>query len=280
MVATGAVVACTASAAHAQSIPVVNHGFEANFAAPNSFPVLIPAGWQLFDPGTIVEFSVDAVGVLNPTNSTYFPAGAPEGSNVALIYLDGDRGTTPVGLQQTVDAVLESGATYTLAVQVGNIASGVGAPPFDFFFDLDGFPGYAVQLLAGGEVIAEDHNSMGVGAARIPEGEFRLSTVTFTPEAGHPRVGQALGVRLMNLNMIDAPQNPGIEVDFDDVQLTVTRCGADFNADGSLDPDDLGDYINCYFGVPSCDGADFNADGSVDPDDLGDFINAYFAGCA
>ncbi|MGD9688627.1 MAG: hypothetical protein AB7K52_03305 [Phycisphaerales bacterium] len=57
-------------------------------------------------------------------------------------------------------------------------------------------------------------------------------------------------------------------------------CLADFNMDGSVDPDDLGDFINCYFGVPPCDGADFNNDGSVDPDDLGDFINIYFAGCA
>ncbi|MGD9690239.1 MAG: hypothetical protein AB7K52_11355 [Phycisphaerales bacterium] len=51
----------------------------------------------------------------------------------------------------------------------------------------------------------------------------------------------------------------------------------DFNGDGNVDPDDLGDYINCFFGVPPCGGADFNHDGNVDPDDLGDFINAFFA---
>ncbi|MGD9690094.1 MAG: M12 family metallo-peptidase [Phycisphaerales bacterium] len=59
----------------------------------------------------------------------------------------------------------------------------------------------------------------------------------------------------------------------------VNPCPPDFNMDGNLDPDDLGDFINCYFGVPPCDGADFNQDGNVDPDDLGDFINAYFSGC-
>lgn len=53
-------------------------------------------------------------------------------------------------------------------------------------------------------------------------------------------------------------------------------CPADFNQDGSVDPDDLGDFINCFFGVPPCPQADFNADGSVDPDDLGDFINTFF----
>ena len=41
---------------------------------------------------------------------------------------------------------------------------------FDVFFDLSGFPGYAVQLLAGGVVVAEDHNTL---AGSIPEGEFR-----------------------------------------------------------------------------------------------------------
>ncbi|MGD9690163.1 MAG: hypothetical protein AB7K52_10970 [Phycisphaerales bacterium] len=58
-----------------------------------------------------------------------------------------------------------------------------------------------------------------------------------------------------------------------------TPCLADFNMDGNVDPDDLGDYINCYFGDPPCGQADFNNDGNVDPDDLGDFINTYFAGC-
>ncbi len=53
-------------------------------------------------------------------------------------------------------------------------------------------------------------------------------------------------------------------------------CPQDFNQDGSTDPDDLGDYINCYFAQPPCDRADYNADGSIDPDDLGDYINVYF----
>lgn len=61
--------------------------------------------------------------------------------------------------------------------------------------------------------------------------------------------------------------------------LTIVACAADINADGSLDADDLSDYINCYFSVPPCADADVNADGAVNADDLGDYINAYFAGC-
>ncbi len=58
--------------------------------------------------------------------------------------------------------------------------------------------------------------------------------------------------------------------------LDVNNCPADFNNDGNVDPDDLGDYINCYFALPPCPLADFNHDNNVDPDDLGDFINVYF----
>ena len=86
------------------------------------------------------------------------------------------------------------------------------------FFTLDGFPGYRVDLLAGGEVIAGDNNSL---AGTIPEGEFRLTTVTFTTGASHARLGEALGIRLVNLNVTDAAF-PGadLEVDFDAVQLS------------------------------------------------------------
>ncbi|MGD9688158.1 MAG: hypothetical protein AB7K52_05725 [Phycisphaerales bacterium] len=59
-----------------------------------------------------------------------------------------------------------------------------------------------------------------------------------------------------------------------------TVCALDVNGDGAVTPDDLGDYINCYFTAPPCPGADVNADGVTDADDLGDFINAFFGpGC-
>ncbi|MGD9689829.1 MAG: S8 family serine peptidase [Phycisphaerales bacterium] len=67
-------------------------------------------------------------------------------------------------------------------------------------------------------------------------------------------------------------------VDFN-FQYQAVNCPADFNNDGNLDPDDLGDMINCFFSQPPCPGSDYNNDGNIDPDDLGDFINDYFAGC-
>ncbi len=56
-------------------------------------------------------------------------------------------------------------------------------------------------------------------------------------------------------------------------------CPADFNRDDNVDPDDLSDYIACYFASPSCARGDVNGDGFIDPDDLADFIAAFFAGC-
>ncbi len=58
---------------------------------------------------------------------------------------------------------------------------------------------------------------------------------------------------------------------------TSLNCPADFNADGTLNADDLGDFITAYFdGLPT---ADYNADGVINADDLADYITAYFTGC-
>ncbi|MGD9690084.1 MAG: hypothetical protein AB7K52_10565 [Phycisphaerales bacterium] len=81
---------------------------------------------------------------------------------------------------------------------------------------------------------------------------------TLPGNAGSP--DQACDVALVLMPGAPTPANP-----------------VDFNGDGNVDPDDLGDFINAYFSVPPDPRADFNADGNIDPDDLGDYINAYFA---
>lgn len=205
-------------------IAINNPGFEANFAPPGCFAIFTPTNWTLHDPNNVIGGN-SAVGVIDPTGTTNFPAGAPEGLNVALIFLGQNMGQGPVGLTQITAATLQPNTTYTLTVEVGNIASGIGPPPCDVagFFDLDGFPGYQVQLLAGGVVVAQDNDSL---HGLIPEGEFRLSTVSHTTGATHPQLGQPLEVRLINLNVIETPADPGIEVDFDDVQLTAFPAGS------------------------------------------------------
>jgi hypothetical protein len=105
-------------------------------------------------------------------------------------------------------------------VGIGNIASGTSLPGSSggagVFYNLNGFPGYRIDLLAGGSVIASDNNSIG---NLIPEGEFRTSTLIFDAPFNHPLIGQNLGIRLVNLNQPGTIQAPNIEVDFDDVRL-------------------------------------------------------------
>ncbi len=64
---------------------------------------------------------------------------------------------------------------------------------------------------------------------------------------------------------------------------TDNMLAADIFCGFTLDPDDLADFIACYFSQSisqiSCDQADYDGSGTADPDDLADYIAAYFAGC-
>jgi hypothetical protein len=204
----------------AQAISIINPGFEANVINPGTFIVLDPTGWNRYDPSGIINQNVNAVGVIRPAGTEFFPSGAPEAVNAALVFLAG-TGTAPAGLQQTLTSSLVGNTRYTLSVQIGNIASGTSLPGSSdgggVFYNLNGFPGYRIDLLAGGVVIASDNNSLG---ALIPEGEWRQSTLMFDSPLGHPLIGQSLGIRLVNLHQAGTAAVPNIEVDFDDVRLT------------------------------------------------------------
>ncbi len=63
------------------------------------------------------------------------------------------------------------------------------------------------------------------------------------------------------------------------VNGAASSCPRDFNGDGNVDPDDLSDYISCFFNTPPCARADLNGDGNIDPDDLSDYIALFFGAC-
>ena len=227
----------TAPAASGEPVAIVNAGFEDLYLGSNlpaqyggdvpagAFPVgPAPSGWTPWHEGGSAgpgEF----IGVLNPgtaadhaPNPAYFPAGAPEGDNAVLLYTDGDVGGLEYGVEQTLATDVAPNTRYTLTVQVGNIASGTAlVEPFLSFgyYDLRGFPGYRIQLLAGGQVIAEDTETVAPG-----EGIFELATAYGVTGPSPP--SGPLVVRVVNRNQPDVAGVRGIEVDFDDVVLDAT----------------------------------------------------------
>ena len=239
LIALAALAAC--GTAGGASVHIVNAGFESDYPNPGDtvpsggFPVgPPPAGWSLWEVNNAVSAGPGNVGVLNPgvitddPGFTFFPSGAPEGNNVALMYTNGGQGGDHYGIQQTLGQTLQPNAIYTLTVQVGNIASGQSPDPFygGFgFFTIEGFPGYQVQLLADdgspdGFLLAQDDNTL---APFLGEGVFGLSTVQLTTDPVLSALEDApLIIRLLSLNQAGPLGNTGVEVDFDDVQLDVS----------------------------------------------------------
>ncbi len=218
------------SSTWAAPISVTNAGFEdiSGETPVNEFTFGSPNGWDLYDPdgitgggagatyfvGTLTPFELDPIG--NPGVFVYFPDGAAEGQRVGIAFnFEGSGDEGEYGITQVLSDTLQANTQYTLQVEIGNIASGTSMG--GQFFDLDGFPGYRVDLLAGGVILAQDINSL---AGSIPDGEFGSSTVVFSTGAAHPQLGEDLEIRLVNLNEIDpAFPNSDLEVDFDDVRL-------------------------------------------------------------
>ncbi len=215
----------------AAPLSVVNPGFEditGEFVF-NEFTFGAQNGWALYDPanvtnggagpvfyiGTLTPFEPDPIGA--PGVYTNITNGASEGARVGIAFNSSGSGSSgEYGFQQTLTETLAPNTRYTLAVDVINIASGTARS--GDFFDLDGFPGYRIDLLAGGVVIAQDVNTL---AGSISEGSFSTSNFEFTTDGSPLAPGQNLGIRLVNLNLVD-PLAPTahLEVDFDNVRLS------------------------------------------------------------
>ncbi len=205
----------------AQPILITNAGFESNSISPGTFAVLVPQGWTIYDPNFIVNQNANSVGVIRPDlPQGFFPGGSPEGVNAALVFLSGPQ-TGEAGLRQTLPATLQANTRYRCSVQIGNIGSGTSLPGSadggGTYYNLAGFPGYRIDVLAGATVVGSDSNSI---AATIPEGEWREARFHFDITNSHPQTGQTLSFRLVNLKFPGTTNEPNIEVDFDDVRLS------------------------------------------------------------
>lgn len=159
-----------ASPVSAGLIPVVNPSFEDPLLNDGSW-VAGAAGWDH-----------SAAGAFNPT-AVHFTGAVPDGQNTGFI----NSGY----LRQTLLTVLQPGE-YTLQVDVGNRLD-------------SGFPGYRIELLAGGSVLAQDNSSLTPAL-----GTFQTSTISYTAAANDAHLGAALQIRL---------SSAGVQTNFDDVRL-------------------------------------------------------------
>ncbi len=204
-------------------IPIVNPSFEDTSGQTifNEFTFGTPAGWSIYDPlGTVTADPGTFPGTLLPNGVDFFNSTAPDGDRVGILFNSGAEGTGEYGFQQTlVGSTLQANTTYTLSVEVGNIASGFATN--GVFFDLNEFPGYRVDLLAGGIVVAQDDDSLAIN-----EGEFATSTVILNVGSTHAQLGTDLAIRLVNLNQVPIgftpATSPDLEVDFDHVRFDAT----------------------------------------------------------
>jgi len=208
----GVAVTCSMIMTHVSvwsaDITVLNHSFEVPSVMPGDFNTEAPPpGWTAFGN---LDFGWRTIGVVNPNSTQLYIDPVPLGSNVGVVFLGPTNGGFPSGLQQVLATTLQARTTYTLTVAVGNMANDPNYPHNQFNFS--GFPGYRVELLAGGFVVAGDHNSLLPG-----EGRFLTSTVQVAVSSGHTNIGLPLAIRLINLDAA-----PGIEVNFDDVRLDAT----------------------------------------------------------
>jgi hypothetical protein len=198
----------------ARAITIQNASFEAPAIAAGTFATTsAPAGWSAVGA---IDFGSRTIGVLNPSSTVLYTVPAPHGNNVGVVFLMDDFfnqalfSNQPAGMQQTLSTLLQPSTRYTLEVAVGNIGNDPAFPHNQFQFG--GFPGYRVELLAGGVVIGADANTL-----LPPAAGFVTSKVEVDIGTAHAQLGQPLTIRLLNLNAA-----LGIEVNFDDVRLTAT----------------------------------------------------------
>lgn len=222
-----AFISASATAVSAAPLNIVNAGFEdtSGQSTFNEFTFGTPTGWTLHDPNGILPGggvgSGFFPGTLQPNGIDFFNGPAPEGDRVGILFNSQGRDTGEYGFQQILTDTVQANTRYELTVEVGNIASG-DAQNGDFF-NLDGFPGYRIDLFAIDQFLNETILVQDVDSLIIPEAEFALSTISIDIGAGHTAIGDTLGIRLVNLNETRAVAGPpDLEVDYDDVRLNAT----------------------------------------------------------
>ena len=161
--------------------------------------------WPLPNWGYIGQ---DYSGMLNPM-AAWITGEAPEGQCVGFVEADtrADPGPLTGGLRQVLATDLAPNTAYTLTVKVGN--------PIMVDYSFNTFPGYRVQLLADGTILAEDVNTQAVATDNwVTSSVVYSSGASVTP-------GQKLEIRLANMGISPGGSGQDHYVLYDNVQLNM-----------------------------------------------------------
>lgn len=202
LVLTGSIAAVPAVAS---SISITNPSFEtvANVSGCSSSNTLVSgefistdflgSGCQYSDPFNGTWTVSGDVGVWYPGASSYYPSGAPDGTNIAFA----NNGS----ISQTLSSATAQLGTYTLTVDIGGRC---GTAPIN---------NYTVELFAGSNMIASDSsNSLVPSLTGSGCGNFLLDTLTGNVTGS--LVGEPLKIVLSATGSGDTTQAA-----FDDVTL-------------------------------------------------------------
>lgn len=163
----------------AAPIAITNSGFESPILPDANYVTSVPPGWT-------VDFG-SMYGVWNP-DSSWFPAGLPEGNQIGWLHA--------AGISQTLPNVYEAGVEYELSAFVGRW--------------IDSPPNFMIALMAGADTLA----SVGGSSSVIPQSTFAPFSATLPALAvGDPHIGMAIRIAL---------SSTAREVDFDAITLNLT----------------------------------------------------------
>ncbi|MBL8758123.1 MAG: hypothetical protein JNK35_06815, partial [Phycisphaerae bacterium] len=166
-----------------------------------------------------------------------------------------DTGMLPVGPQWRVNIYSSLGAGFESPV--GNVYSETFAAPscVTRFFDDARYPGFdLVSFDLGTGLFNSGTRSLGPGVyalsvVAVTNGPAPDVLVALSGNDAGP-TGEANAARVQYFPppsaVVALGQNAGYRIYAGDG----TGCAVDFNGDGNVDPDDLSDYIGCYFTPP------------------------------
>ena len=181
-------------------IPIVNPNFDVDTITGGNAPayqIVTPTGWTAF--GTS---GTGLVGLINPPNSSAYPAAAAGYSSPNAFFSFTTDGSSNPGISQTLTTTLNSNTTYTVSVQTGNRTNGV-------------WGGYHILLETTNGTVVGDW--VGVYTSVAAPGTFATTAKSYTTGPNPPGLGQPLVIVLEQ-----AVPAAGSYSDFDSVSMVAT----------------------------------------------------------